>query len=350
MRRLLLFFFAFLLFSGALTYLLTGSWIIVSVTVALISIVGVISYKVIDRIFPFEVFFHMNKRFKVDKSKSGTVLKDIVYKQGNNGDVKLDIYMPLIQKSTTIPVTIFVHGGAWLFGGRGDILKSHDAYEVMTRLREKGHAIISIDHQRLDKQTHFQDIISDCKDVIKWVRKIADEYGFNSDSIGIWGQSSGAYLALMTGLTDDTLFQGDQSLAQYSSKVKYIMDHYGPVDLTEFFVLNTEQKRPWFNNKIASMCFDVKPDKKDEFLRFSIECSPIRYVQKESPAILGFHGGKDAVIKHQQFQLLIDKSNQEGTRNHLRTIEGANHAFAGASEEAIESIINTTVEFALNHS
>lgn len=155
-----------------------------------------------------------------------TEYKDVVY--GDNSDSQvLDIYLP--EAEGTYPVIVVCHGGGFKFGDQGmSIVKPIFA------ATERGYAVVSVDYRK-SMEAPFPAALSDVKAAVRWVRANADIYGFDAENIAIWGESAGAYLALMTALTPEVgELNGDvdENLDQ-SSAVKALVSFYAPVDFWE---------------------------------------------------------------------------------------------------------------------
>jgi len=116
-----------------------------------------------------------------------------VYKQNDMYALKLDAYLPE-NSVKSLPVVIYIHGGALIFGSRKDVNEN----EIQAILNE-GIAYISIDY-RLAPETKLMDIIVDVEDAIRWVREEgAKLYAFDESRIAVLGKSAGGYLALLSG-------------------------------------------------------------------------------------------------------------------------------------------------------
>ncbi|MDC7126255.1 MAG: alpha/beta hydrolase [Spirochaetales bacterium] len=322
-------------------------WIIIIIIAALL-LVPIIGF--IFSGMPVELILH-SIRYKADYNKDelGTVYKDLVYKTIDTKTMKLDIYMPRGMNKLKTPVTVFIHGGAWLLGSKEDILSLKDTYNMMEMLRNQGYAVVSIDYRLLDEQNNFPDNIEDCKDAIRWIRKNANNYDLDPENIGVWGSSAGGHLSLMVGLTDDNTFRGDAELSQYSSRVNYVVDHYGPTDLSEHLGLNHKKHMTKIKEKIRDVAFDVKPTEYENFKAKCIENSPTTSIKKDSVPILVIHGMKDALVNIAESEMLIEAVNQAGGSIESYFVENANHMFAGASDKTLESIVKQSVDFILKN-
>lgn len=143
-----------------------------------------------------------------------------------------DIYLP--EGDGTHPVIVLVHGGGFMFGDqRMEIIQP-----VIQAGVENGYAVVSVDYRK-SGEAAFPAALSDVKAAVRFVRANAEEYGFDTDNITIWGESAGAYLALMTALTPDAEeLNGDvEENREESSSVKALVDFYGPV---EFYTMDEE--------------------------------------------------------------------------------------------------------------
>ncbi len=143
-------------------------------------------------------------------------------------DLMLDVYFPADKVYDKYPVAVYIHGGGFLSGSKDRVFKYKSIAGTMMKM---GYAVVSIDYRLLDGDNTFPDNIIDCKDAIRWIYKNADEYGFDTNNIGVWGTSAGGHLALMTGYTADDEYVGDTALSQYSSDVSWAIDLFGASDL-----------------------------------------------------------------------------------------------------------------------
>lgn len=90
-----------------------------------------------------------------------------------------------------------------------------------------------------DEYMQARAAVADVKAAVRWVRANADAYGFDADNIAIWGESAGAYLAVMTALTPEVAeLNGDVAEnSERSSAVQALVSFYAPV---EFWVMDAQ--------------------------------------------------------------------------------------------------------------
>lgn len=114
------------------------------------------------------------------------VTENISYKKDGKGNpILLDIYRPKNSSQKKLPVVIYLHGGAWV---EGDKLINADNYieNTILKLVEKDFIVISANYRLVSEAVHFPGPVEDTKDAVRWIRKNADKYSFDSENIGFW--------------------------------------------------------------------------------------------------------------------------------------------------------------------
>src|SRR6185503_6441065 len=88
---------------------------------------------------------------------------------------------------------VWVHGGAWRSGSKSSV--------PIKRLVEDGYAIASVDY-RLSTEAKFPAQIHDLKAAIRFLRGHAAQWRLNTEKIAIAGDSAGAHLAALVGVSN----------------------------------------------------------------------------------------------------------------------------------------------------
>lgn len=256
-----------------------------------------------------------NSKFKV--------ISDIVYKSIGDNEFKLDIYKPLNTTDKT-PVILFIHGGSWSNGDR----KSIDKYmTIMEQFSDAGYSIVSIDY-RLASQGNpaFPGNVEDCKDAIKWIRKNAEIYKFDSDKIGVLGLSSGGHLALLSALTEESDFIGDDSLKEISSEVCFAVSFAGPTEFTiEASLLAS----------VVNYLGGTWLEKSETY----IKASPINYVNENSVPVIFVHGTLDEIVPILQSKKMHQKGIGLGLDYQLIEIKEGKHVLLDLISEGKANIL-----------
>lgn len=225
------------------------------------------------------------------------VLRDLTYASRSSGDLTLDLYLPGTGGRT--PLVVFVHGGAWRAGSKEDPRVTN----LGPRLVERGFALASIEYRLSDTAT-FPAQIVDVKASIRWLRAHADEYGLDSDNVGLWGPSAGGHLVALAGTSGDTEQWPQEVYPDQPDCVQAVLDWYGPTN----FLLMDQQAPP------DSAIDHSAPDSPEsQLLGCQITtcpdrvaaADPISYVSADDPPFLIMHGVRDRLVPYQQSELLF---------------------------------------------
>lgn len=113
---------------------------------------------------------------------------------------------------------------------------SKESALMPTRVVSQGYAIASLDY-RLSGDAIFPAAVEDCKAAVRWLRAHADQYGpLDTDRIVVWGESAGAHMASMVGVTCASPKGDDFEVGDHldkSSAVAGIVAYYGPSDFLQ---------------------------------------------------------------------------------------------------------------------
>ena len=169
------------------------------------------------------------KRINYNPSLKGLaeIYPDIVYSLSQRSGTKMSIISPQIPEDSDekYPCIVFVQGSGWTF--------PNIYYQIpqLSQLAAKGYVIATITHRNSLEGHPWPACFEDVKTAIRFMRAKSTEYHIDSDRIGIWGTSSGGNLALLAGLTGDDLNYRTEEYADFSDRVKLVVDCFGPADL-----------------------------------------------------------------------------------------------------------------------
>lgn len=104
---------------------------------------------------------------------------------------KLDYWSP---KSANAPLVIFVHGGGWKRGDKGNATGQYKAPHYVS----EGYAFASINYRLVPKATVEQQA-ADVANAIAYLRRDAAKLGFDPNRIVLMGHSAGAHLSALVG-------------------------------------------------------------------------------------------------------------------------------------------------------
>ncbi|MBV8326198.1 alpha/beta hydrolase [Chryseobacterium sp.] len=287
------------------------------------------------------------------------VSENLVYKTDKKGKpLMLDLYTPKSTTAEKFPVLIYVHGGGWIEGSK-TIFADDYVENTIKKLTAKQYAVISINYTLLNDSTHFPLPLEDTKDVVRWVRKNADQYHFDTSNIGLFGASAGAHLSLLAAYTPDDSFKGSPELSAYSAKVNYVIDHYGPADLNQLFhtrlgTIPVAMVR-MISKKIVSLQqnlvrglsgFDLK--KNQEYaIEYLKTISPVSYTSTAVPTLI-VQGDKDKIVPLNQSKKLRRKLNRAKVQNSLIIIEDGVHGFGTTDKDRLDKMTDQMVDFIIS--
>jgi acetyl esterase/lipase len=102
----------------------------------------------------------------------------------------LDIGRPAAPAGSRHPAVVFIHGGGWAAGGKGDWRFA------LPRIVARGWVAFSIDY-RFTPPDAFPAPLTDTLAALRWIHRNASTFGVDPQRIAVVGDSAGAHLALL---------------------------------------------------------------------------------------------------------------------------------------------------------
>lgn len=149
--------------------------------------------------------------------------KHLNLKYGSSKNQTLDMYTPNVQNGKSMPVIIYVHGGGWTGGSKGNV-GDKPAFFV-----NKGYVFVSVQH-RFSPQVKYEQMAGDLSLAIKWIYNHSAQYHIDPTRINLMGHSSGGHLLMLIGTNPKYLNEVGLS----PSSIKSIVSLEGPLNLTDF--------------------------------------------------------------------------------------------------------------------
>ncbi|MDF7801643.1 alpha/beta hydrolase [Pontiellaceae bacterium B1224] len=280
----------------------------------------------------------------------GASFLDVVYKQVDGRQIKMDIYYPPAGKTEAAPVLYYVHGGGWAAGSKdkGGLPLMRSVFE---QVAEKGFVCVSIDYRLYKKNNGIlmRDCVTDAMDGLRFLKKNAAQYGIDPDRIVVWGDSAGGQLAQMLALADPASFPGDPSLTGYDVFPMAGMSWYGPTDFTDVNLFKTDlsDKNPdRFGLRITG-----EEGGYAKFPKAYEQMSPIFWIKKDSPPLLLMQGDTDSTIPYAHAPHLKNKADEIGADVEMVIVKNAGHNWrnaGGSPEPGKAEIQRITAEYAVS--
>ncbi|MGW4681096.1 alpha/beta hydrolase fold domain-containing protein [Micromonospora taraxaci] len=242
----------------------------------------------------------------------------------------LDLVVP-VAAPRPVPVLVWIHGGAWLFGSPKRPAEWLMEADPFTAAIQAGFAVASAQY-RLSGEAPFPAQLDDVKAAVRWLRRHSDTVGVDRERIGVWGESAGGHLASMVALTGDD---------QDDSGVQAAVSWYAPSNLL------TMQSQAHPSGTIdhdaadspESLLIGAPLADNPEAGRAA---SPVTYVTDQAPPMLLVHGDQDLVVPVGQSEELAAALTAVGAEVELSVVRGADHCFGGVP---LEPLIRDTLAF-----
>ncbi len=239
--------------------------------------------------------------------------KNIPYAATKDPRQALDVYLPKAPKSDKpLPVVVNIHGGAFKMGD-----KNMGVREIAALVASGDYAAVSINY-RLSGQAIWPAQIHDCKAAIRWVRANAQKYNFDPENIGVIGGSAGGHLVAMLGTSGGVAaLEGDAGPYKgTSSKVKCVVDQFGPSDLLAMGGSHDSPESPE-----SQLIGGALQENKDA----ARAASPVTYVTRDDPPFLILHGTADPAVPFNQSERLSRTLKEAGVDCLFVPVTGAGH-------------------------
>ncbi len=264
--------------------------------------------------------------FAQDKKYEVEVQKDVPYATAHERQ-KLDLYLPK-GASGLRPGVVLVHGGGWRSGDK-------QGYGFLgLQLAARGYVAIACNYRLAPTDTHPAQL-DDVQRAVRWFRHNAKKHNVDPNRFGAHGGSAGGHLVLFLG-SRDTRDKGSDELSDYSSRVQFVVDFFGPSDFV------TDPLSPNGSPIVESFIGKKREEAPDAYR----DASPLYFITKSSAPTLIIHGTEDALVPMSQSERAEAALKKAGVAVTLMKLEGQAHGFRG---EAQEQAIKASIEFFDKH-
>ncbi|HEX2061121.1 MAG TPA: alpha/beta hydrolase [Thermoanaerobaculia bacterium] len=230
------------------------------------------------------------------------------------------------------PVILYLHSGAWITGNRfgGPAI----------RQASRGYAVASIEY-RLAPQHIWPAQIEDAKAAVRWLRANAARFRLDPERVGVFGASAGGHIGAVLGTSGgvESLEGLGHGNPQFSSRVKVVVDLYGPTDLLRI----EEDKLPCIPlngndpRMPPSLLMGCPIQQCKEWTRTA---SPMTYATPDDPPFLIMHGMLDCLVPYKQSVQLHEKLEATGVDSRLILIPKGDHGGKAFDEEKYEKAVD----------
>ena len=241
-----------------------------------------------------------------------TFMPDIAYREGNEA-WKLDLAMPTNRGESPRPAIVFIHGGGWRNGDK----RAPSFLNPTLEYASKGYVCVTVNYRLLkDESTNIGHCVQDVKNAVRWLRAHAGKYNVDPNRIGATGNSAGAHLSVMLGLSPKKKgLEGDGPYQEFSSDVQAVAASATP---TSFLIPMSDRAR----GRFAAEMKNGNPQR--EALQ---KISPISYVSADTPPLLLFHEASDKTVGVYQSDTFVQALREAGAAdvNYVLFGDGTGH-------------------------
>lgn len=239
----------------------------------------------------------------------------IVYARVDSLELKLDLHLPstLRADSTRSPLVLWLHGGGWRGGSRGDPCPA-------LYLLDSGYAVARVDY-RLSAQARWPAPIHDAKAALRWLRGHADSLRLDTARFAAWGTSAGGQLAALLGLTSssdglDGNMGVDSGDASAPARIRAVVMYHAPADFLEF------HPRRWKRGSSVSQLLGCAVPECPVLAR---RASPVAYASADDPPVFVAHGTADSTVPVTQAWRMYAALRAADVPSELAILPGADH-------------------------
>ncbi len=137
----------------------------------------------------------------------------------------LDVY-PAGSQSPA-PVVIFVHGGGWRTGDKGNLKRARAFREFF---RQGDMVLVAINYRLIGHEQYplatYREHAADTAAAVRWVHDNVARYGGNPDEVFLLGYSAGAQIVALVGTDERYLEQEGLSLSSLTGVISWDVNAY----------------------------------------------------------------------------------------------------------------------------
>jgi acetyl esterase/lipase len=243
-----------------------------------------------------------------------TVQYDVPYAQDSNPYHLMNVYLPV--GKGPFPAFIYIHGGGWVRGSRGDCNGTAIFYA------KRGIAGFAIDYTLTTQgRTAWPENVQDVVEAIRFIRENAQHYQIDSTRIATFGSSAGAQFASFAGTLsgNESFLKGSSGNEEIRSNICLVVDYSGA---TDFDFIGKNEKTSFIyrilTSALGNVSYSMNPD-------LWIEASAATYISSDDPPFFIVHGTGDAVIPIEVAESFNAKLQAAGVETHFIKVADGDH-------------------------
>lgn len=244
---------------------------------------------------------------KETKHFSAKIYPNVQYAENDNKRQNFDLYVPDTGKKA-YPLILWVHGGAWKKGDKGAI--SGEDYFL-----KKSFAMARINY-RYSTTDKYPAQLKDLESAVKYLKKYADEFNIDKNSIFAVGHSAGGSLVSALATTKDE-----------EASVNAVVNICGGVDFRILGLKREGDTRK--ENSISTLLGQFTSDNP----AYAYEMSPISQISKNTAPHLLLFGENDVVVPYTQGVIMHEALQKNGIDSEIHLMKEGTHVDARIWQE-----------------
>lgn len=271
-------------------------------------------------------FIYSHKDYVYDLRGNGKAYLDIPYNQLSEKN-KIDLYLPTVDRES-YPVIVYIHGGAF-FGGD----KTHHISGILHGL-ERGYAVACINY-RLSGEAPYPAFLEDVCEGLRFLKAHAKEYKLDKNKMAFWGDTHGGYIASTIAIMGPKGYLKNlpTNYPDESLDVCGVVSFYAPIDLSDFYRHQLENKKMMVNTDGKSLDELVFEKSGDELIQFLKPLNPLQYIDGSEPPFYLLHGSLDHHILHKYTKEFSQKLAEHYVSHVFNFVKNGQHAIDSYDNE-----------------
>lgn len=247
-------------------------------------------------------------------------------------DLKLNLICPFGPPEERRPLLVWVCGGGFITMDRA----AHTPW--LLGFARQGYIVASAEYRR-SNSAHFPGALEDVKAAIRYLRANAENYGIDPARVAVMGESAGAYLAAMTGLTNGKSEYDVGAHLEQSSAVSAVVDLYGPSSFLPIPGVTRDESRipaVFQGPSVTDAFLGAYAAEEPELAR---RASPMDNVTDNAPPFFIAHGTDDPIVPIAHSDRLYEQLTAHNIPTEYYPVAGASHAGPQFYQDALRERI-----------
>lgn len=241
-----------------------------------------------------------DKQPSVYPVEEDVVLTDVAY--GGHEQQRMDVYLPAGRTRNATQIVVFIHGGGWIAGDKGDFQLTDENLQVLKQ-NFPNFALVNLNYRLVrGDENRYPAAENDVKQAIDYLYRQLASYQLSPNTY-LAGGSAGAHLAAL-----HTLKYNE------NGRIKGCIAVSGVYDMVSLYEEGGEEAK----TVVAALMGGTPDTQADRYA----QASPINFVTPSSAKFLLLHGLEDGLVPVSQADALRDVLAENGVEHTVFTYPG----------------------------